>query len=188
MYVCQDTTWNGSKNKFWGFERITDTEIKVVWGRIGTKGQNKVHHFNSSYRADDFIDKKTREKVNKGYKKISDGMYNILHAQAAALGSRHKLFDQKWVEIIERAGDSVKFNAVDDTRLSDPDITPALSVKAEIKDKESVKHYNLLITNDEILHMNGGIAKTMTTDDPGLRKIMSALKEGIACGSHLSAT
>ena len=61
---------DANNNKFWIARLYSDFSVFVHWGRIGTTGANQTKSFNSQYSAKDFIDRKTREKRNKGYSEI----------------------------------------------------------------------------------------------------------------------
>tara|TARA_Y100000590_G_C15383788_1_gene887395 strand:+ start:186 stop:398 length:213 start_codon:yes stop_codon:yes gene_type:complete len=56
-----------TSNKFWEISQ-KGKEVKVFFGRIGIKNpQEKIKEFLSEQEAKKFIDKKIKEKINKGY-------------------------------------------------------------------------------------------------------------------------
>jgi predicted DNA-binding WGR domain protein len=55
-------------NKFWEITVNEQTcEAVVRWGRIGTRGQSKTHHFTSRVEAAQFGEDIINEKLAKGY-------------------------------------------------------------------------------------------------------------------------
>lgn len=68
MTVVQLECNNDAKNahKFYRVE-TNGTEVTVYWGRIGTAGQSKTHHFASSVEAAEFAMKQADSKRVKGY-------------------------------------------------------------------------------------------------------------------------
>jgi predicted DNA-binding WGR domain protein len=183
MYVFRETGWAGSKNKFWNVEKISDTELKVVWGRIGAKGQSKNYTFEGrfgKYEANEFASKKLHEKLRKGYTEIPDDRFQILAAQAAAIGTRNKIYKLQWVKMTQGS-----FVEVDDIQLSDPDITPALYLRADIKTGKATRTYELLIKADGVQRVirlpNGDTQyEDMPDDDAVVKKIKQGLAKGIA--------
>lgn len=193
--ICQSES-KGS-NKFWAYDRISDVQVRISWGRLGTNGQFKTHTKPHKYALDRFLNGKISEKARKGYTEIEENLYKILHAQSAALGSRHKIYDQRWsiIQFMDDRGDhnmvSLKF--VEDTALIDPDVTPALFLKAEIKQKSGLMPivYTLLITSDNVYELDELVPKgtypgysaqatPASTKHPDLQKVMDALQQGIA--------
>lgn len=61
----------GVHYKFWTVERVDDRVVRCVWGRVGTVGQTKTWVFRSPYAADDYMNGKIREKLDKGYVETS---------------------------------------------------------------------------------------------------------------------
>jgi poly [ADP-ribose] polymerase len=68
MYVKSNVADNN--NKFWEFKILPDFSVEVRNGRVGGSGQNqKPKDFGSEEQANDFAEKKIREKLKKGYVK-----------------------------------------------------------------------------------------------------------------------
>jgi poly [ADP-ribose] polymerase len=69
MYVKSNVASNN--NKFWEFKILPDFSVEVRNGRVGGKGQNQnPKHFDSEEEANDFAEKKIREKLKKEYVKF----------------------------------------------------------------------------------------------------------------------
>ena len=64
-FECIDREVN--HRKYWVVTRLSPTLVRCAWGRIGTKGQSKDFSFTTAYRTTDFVNKKIREKLGKGY-------------------------------------------------------------------------------------------------------------------------
>ena len=78
-------------NKFWGYDIVNATDVKVRWGRIGLAGQDQIKSFGSSYERDRFIAKKTKEKEDEGYKKEEEKRLEKEVVAAKALGTQFKI-------------------------------------------------------------------------------------------------
>lgn len=59
-----------NNNKFWRIFMYEDFSCRVEFGRVGDSGQSKDHPHSSEHSAKAFFDKKCKEKLGKGYKKI----------------------------------------------------------------------------------------------------------------------
>lgn len=57
----------GGSNKFWWI-KLEDRWVTVGFGRVGTPGQTKQYQYADSVAAYDFVSKKIREKLDKGYR------------------------------------------------------------------------------------------------------------------------
>lgn len=69
---CFEHTKKGH-NKFWNVTwhwrpRSTEGRVEVVWGAIGTAGTKQVKEYRSAGALENFVDKKVKEKLAKGYK------------------------------------------------------------------------------------------------------------------------
>jgi poly [ADP-ribose] polymerase len=64
-YILADVDHNN--NKFWEITRYDDNTCHVAWGRVGDRGQSKVHGFGVTVQAERFFAAKCREKEKKGY-------------------------------------------------------------------------------------------------------------------------
>ncbi len=56
----------GGSNKFWEGE-VSAKELTTRWGAVGTKGQSKAESFESAAAAKVALEKKTKDKLGKGY-------------------------------------------------------------------------------------------------------------------------
>jgi uncharacterized protein (TIGR02996 family) len=61
----------GSSSKFWEIT-LSGSSFTTRWGRIGTEGQEKTQHFDSSAEARKEHDKLVREKEKKGYEPVGE--------------------------------------------------------------------------------------------------------------------
>jgi predicted DNA-binding WGR domain protein len=86
-YHCKE----GDSNKFWSYENSGDLGVIVKWGRVGQTGQEKAQSFSSRYSRDAFVEKKVREKTDKGYKLISEEKVEQEKRVADQLGSQNKV-------------------------------------------------------------------------------------------------
>ncbi len=59
----------GNSSKFWSL-KLSESTITVRWGRIGTKGQEKVTEFDSNEEAEAAMSKLITEKMKKGYEEV----------------------------------------------------------------------------------------------------------------------
>jgi poly [ADP-ribose] polymerase len=62
---------SNNNNKFWKGRLYDNASVELIWGRVGKNEQSKVKDFGSQYAAEDFLDKKQREKEKKGYKTLN---------------------------------------------------------------------------------------------------------------------
>jgi predicted DNA-binding WGR domain protein len=60
----------GSSSKFWEVS-VSDKEVTVCFGRIGTAGQKQTKSLPTEAKATDHAEKLIREKTAKGYKEVS---------------------------------------------------------------------------------------------------------------------
>jgi len=86
MLVCKE----GSSNKFWSYE-IDGLSVTVKWGRVGLDGQSKDFDFRSRYELDGFVQRKMREKQDKGYKEATQNELAQEVQIAKTLGAQHKI-------------------------------------------------------------------------------------------------
>ena len=94
MFICQE---GDSHNKFWSAER-SGTSVHIEWGRIGmsnSKTQDK--DFDSVSSAEDFITKKSGEKLKKGYVESNEEKLTEEKETAQALGWQSKINKLEWV-------------------------------------------------------------------------------------------
>jgi predicted DNA-binding WGR domain protein len=63
--ICVDT--NQNHQKFWTGEVLANGDLRVSWGRVGTKGQEKIHAIGQPAIAQAKLNKLLAEKRAKGY-------------------------------------------------------------------------------------------------------------------------
>jgi predicted DNA-binding WGR domain protein len=64
--TCVDAVHN--HHKFWIGEVLADGNLKVCWGRVGSKGQEKIHPLGNFTLADRKLTQLVSEKESKGYR------------------------------------------------------------------------------------------------------------------------
>ncbi len=64
--TCVDAVHN--HHKFWIGEVLADGNLKVAWGRVGSKGQEKIHLLGNFTLADRKLGQLVSEKESKGYR------------------------------------------------------------------------------------------------------------------------
>jgi len=114
----------GTSNKFWIYESNSNTHVTIKWGRIGSIGQSQIKQFYNKYKMDSFIETKVAEKINEGYKQVSDDEFAIHTKIAEAIGTGVKI-DR--VFFVEERGNWL--NKLDGKKLHDPNIKPLLYVR-----------------------------------------------------------
>lgn len=145
-------------NKFWNAKKYPSQngiDVEVTYGRLGTNGQSQVKSFTNEYAANMFIGKKKSEKIRKGYQEVSDRDFEVLVIQSEILGTANKLSDFDWLEQLDNGG----FAPASNTRLSDPDCTPALKAKIETRKFGNIE---MLFTANDIYcksEINGSFLK-----------------------------
>lgn len=125
-------------NKFW-IATISDDGLIVhtKWGRVGTSGQSKDYSFPSKREAERFLDSKVYDKMRGGgYTVIQEPQFKRLQATAAVIGSKNKVTDVQWVEIM--SGNKCK--EIPEQRLGSPECLPGIRVKFSLPDNSQV-HY-----------------------------------------------
>ena len=114
-----------ASNKFWGYTRNdNDMTVTAHWGRLGLAGQSKVHQLGSTWKVDDFIYTKTREKLHNGYNEVTAEQYEVEVAVAKSIGTDQKV-DQ--LMFVEDKADIL--HPLDATRLHNPDLKPLVYAK-----------------------------------------------------------
>lgn len=191
ILVIQDTNAKGvSRNAFWqGYYDPKTNQVHLKWGRIGTKGQSKSKDFGSEGSAINFIDKKYREKRNKGYTSQHEGspidsaMLDQLHIEAQIVGASNKMIDMQWMEC---TGDH-QFSEINVERLYDPECNPAIRVKLETRKSYADQNvFTLLFGGDGsyiVSGPRGGILTPISSTHP-LHKMVEKVEE--ALGRKLS--
>ena len=139
IFICKE----GTSNKFWWYES-NDTTFTVAcqYGRLGEEGKPHIEPNSSKWQMDDFIEKKTREKVQKKhYKEVSQEEYNAEVAVALTIGTGSKLDELKFVEVVD-----TEIREISQARMHDPSAKPV--VYARLVDKKvahaasnAVHHY-----------------------------------------------
>ena len=94
VFVCK----LDQSSKQWGYEELGATDVKVSWGRIGLKPQEKVHHFSSPSERAAFVIDKVGEKRAKGYVEQEEQQVKQDAAAAQALGTQFKVVQMEYVE------------------------------------------------------------------------------------------
>ena len=61
---------DNNNNKFWYGTWYGDNSVKAEWGRVGAKINSQIKHFPNAYKAENFLNKKGREKEKKGYRQL----------------------------------------------------------------------------------------------------------------------
>jgi predicted DNA-binding WGR domain protein len=64
--TCVDAVHN--HHKFWVGEVLADGNLRVCWGRVGSKGQEKIHALSNFTLADRKLGQLVNEKESKGYR------------------------------------------------------------------------------------------------------------------------
>lgn len=135
-------------NKFWAavMDPLTHN-VKVRWGRIGTKGQQKDFPHSSEWGAADFITTRLREQTRKGYRGVTKQEFDELSIQAAVVGTNNKCNVFEWVEL---SGDGA-FKKITPDRLAAPDCNPGVYVVLETKKQfiPGMNSYRLLFSFDK---------------------------------------
>ena len=95
ILICKE----GSSNKFWGYKKDPNNyDVEVRWGRIGLEGQKQIKNFHTSWKRDDFIDKKTGEKIDERYKEVTIDEFNLETSIAKTLGVGSKVDEMCFVK------------------------------------------------------------------------------------------
>jgi predicted DNA-binding WGR domain protein len=178
-------------NKFWAawWDEKTN-KVHVRWGRIGTKGQSKVHDKGDRWSSARFIETKFGEKRRKGYtdqyngKPITQATLDQLHTEAAIVGTQNKCHNFQWVEIEIEAGKAVYFKNISEDRLYDPECNPAIVVDFETrKDIGGRDRFRFLFTLEETYDILGNSQRATNDQLVGqahpLRKMVDKVEEAI---------
>ena len=178
-------------NKFWAawWDEKTN-KVHVRWGRIGTKGQSKIHDKGDRWSSARFINTKFGEKTRKGYtdhfggKPISQATLDRLNTEAAIVGTQNKCHDFQWVEIEIKAGGAVYFKVINEDRLYDPDCNPAIVVQFQTrKDIGGRDSFRFLFTLDGTYDILGNSQRATKTQlvEAGhpLHKMVEKVEESI---------
>lgn len=104
-YIVQEN----QRNALWGYETISDTQVQVTWGRLGTTYSTQVKDFPNKSKRDAFIDKMVREKTGKGYKKVNSDDVKKEEKTADILGAQSKV--SNFHKISRRDGNSLMVGA-----------------------------------------------------------------------------
>jgi predicted DNA-binding WGR domain protein len=130
----------GKHNKFWSYE-ICDTsyDVTVKWGRLGTNGQTKVYKFASHWSAQDFADKKVREKRRKGYVEVETEAFNLKQLQAELVGSGCKIEELTFVKKIEGSEDNLYQTLKEESALANPEYIPLIYCSLQLTGKRGVR-------------------------------------------------
>lgn len=180
---------DGSHNKFWAahWDEQND-EVHVRWGRIGCSGQSQVKKM-SKHEAVRFIESKSQEKRRKGYldkydnAPIDRSVLDKLAIEAAIVGTQNKCHGMQWVEITDP--DAGYFEAIQESRLYDPDCNPGVLVKLETrKEYDGETKFKLLFSFDRCFRVshsninNPGVT-VQITENSDLYKMVQKVEEAI---------
>jgi predicted DNA-binding WGR domain protein len=97
----------GFSNKFWEIEEATENNacgwvVRVRYGRMGSHGQMHYNVFWNKFEAANFHDKKINEKLDKGYKEVSQATPSYVKPVKQTLkkvcehAQLRKVGDRKW--------------------------------------------------------------------------------------------
>ena len=121
IFICREET----SNKFWGYKLDQNTnDVEVRWGRLGLEGQKQIKAFPSKWKRDDFIEKKTREKLDGLYKEVTIDEYNLQLEIAKDLGVGSKV--QEMCFVVE---DGCYISEVKGANLYLPGVKPKVYAK-----------------------------------------------------------
>jgi len=135
-------------NKFWIGE-VKGTTLHTKWGRIGTIGQQKSYKKSSKYDAERMLDKKFREKYNKGYDENTLEQFKEKTIIAKIIGTANKM-DYFWVELDLK---KKKFwKKAEAERLQQPDCEPGLMIDMQTRKWGEIK---LIVSNNGCYDENG---------------------------------
>lgn len=138
-------------NKFWEYE-ITGNSVWVHWGRVGGTEDEQTKSFSSSYEVTEFITKKVREKVKKGYKQVTQQAIKKEVKTAQAIGAQNKISKMLWV--------SRKDNLLSKIDAYDP----KQYVYVEVMNSWSKKVTRLLLQKETTWMVNGESISEMGRD------------------------
>lgn len=148
----------GKSNKFWNAD-LNETTVIVTYGRIGTSGSTKKHEFYDKWEAQSFLDKKTNEKLRKGYKHVVDDRQLEIREQiAASIGTTNKVDRVAFLHITEDHAE-----VISSKNLNNPDYSVGVYVILRVRSTEDEPPYvHYFITEDKVLY-----ATTYSTFLPG---------------------
>lgn len=127
IYICKE----GTSNKFWMYDADETTfTVSVRYGRLGEAGKPDIRPHGSRWEMNDYINKKTREKVDgKNYKEVTQAEFDAEVAVATTIGTGSKLDELKFVEIVNG-----EIQDITQARMHDPESKPV--VYARLVDKK----------------------------------------------------
>jgi predicted DNA-binding WGR domain protein len=132
-------------NKYWKYE-IDGLKVNIEWGRIGGSSQSQSKTFSHQGELDAFVNKKSREKIKKGYALSDDKKLKKEAKTAQNLGAQHKIKEMKWV-------------SMDDTRLTQiGGYDPKQYVYVEIMNSWSKKVTRLILGKKDTWMVQGSIS------------------------------
>ena len=98
--VCQ----TDQHNKVWQYD-VSGLTVTFKWGRIGGGSEQQVKTFDSASDMHEFIDKKVREKMKKGYVETTSEELREDVKVAETMGFRYKISKLQFVEMTDARGD-----------------------------------------------------------------------------------
>ena len=147
-------------HKFWHGEIVQTNGmylLNTMWGRIGTKGQQKLYKFSSEWEARSKLGDKMSEKMRGGYHKVTQEQLAEMVLAAQALGTANKIEGIYWVHVLSDG----YFRKVEEKEMFNPDIKVGLIAVVMQKKKENVERTFILM--DEMFEVMG---KTSVANDP----------------------
>ena len=69
-------------HKFYQMQLTQEAVVQVLWGRIGSKAQTRIHEFGSMTAAELFFEAKAAKQLAKGYKGTLDQVYVTYRREA----------------------------------------------------------------------------------------------------------
>lgn len=180
VYICSEK----QHNKFWSYEVKPNNHVTVKYGRVGEPGKTEEYDFGSASEAQNFIDKKVREKTGprKGYKLASKDKLAEESDIAQTIGTRNKIKRTEWVS---KRGD--------DLRLID-NYDPKQYVYVEVLNSWTKEMTRLLLSKTQTWIIQGGVTEadrviSMNTlrevsgshpFSEGVRKLLKKMAEVVA--------
>lgn len=140
----------GKHNKFWSYEIDEQSnDVTIRWGRLGTKGQEKIYKFPSKYQAEDFAWKKTNEKKRKGYAEVEEDTFDLKQLQAELVGAGCKIEELVFVRKLNDEKDKKLYKVLRDAAdLADPTYVPLIYCSLKFTGKRGVQQ--ILIDPDAV--------------------------------------
>jgi len=98
-------------NKFWEYD-ISGLTVTIKWGRIGGGTEQQVKTFDSASELNDFVAKKMREKMKKGYVETTSEELREDVKVAETMGFRYKISKLQFVKVSDASLETVSTDLV----------------------------------------------------------------------------